>query len=376
MKTRYLAAALLSLLIPRQALAWGERGHHAAARSAALSVLAGLDLSTLAPEEAEAYRSLESFFRRKAIQLGHLSNIPDTAWRSLDSEASAQNGPTHFADADQWTDDFDAIPLDYPTALQKFHGKPNRIDRKPIDLFESGTSIWRSQELYDLTVEQWETVKTSTPGSPEQKTAAQKAVVYSGLLAHFIGDASMPYHNATDYDGYGTGNGGVHSFFETEIPEVETPDFEADIHRKIPERWIRLDIDGAFQKGGTRPAAFLCRELGKLAFARIQDLRRIDDSFITRRSSPPAAGQRGSAAQRRPPEAAAPAFRPMITEQVAGSAAALARLWRGAWEAAGKPDLAKARGWDYAHKPDFVAPGYDPDALGRIRERLQNAKKP
>ena len=66
----------------------------------------------------------------------------------------------------------------------------------------------------------------------------------------------------------------------------------------------------------------------------------------------------------------------MITEQVAGSAAALARLWRGAWEAAGKPDLAKARGWDYAHKPDFVAPGYDPDALGRIRERLQNAKKP
>lgn len=371
MRSRLLAAAAAVILLPQRGQTWGERGHHSAARSAALWILAGTDLSGMPPAEAEAYRSLESFFRRKAIQLGHISNIPDTSWRSLDWESSAQNAPTHFADADAWTDDFDAIPLDYPAALQKFHGKPNRLESKVIDLFETGTSIWRSQELYDLTVEQWKTVKASTPGSPEQKAAAQKAIVYGGLMAHFIGDASMPYHNATDYDGYATGNGGVHAYFETDAPETETPDFEADVHRKVPEQWIQLDVEAGFSRGGARPAAYLCRAIGKQAYARLPELRRIDDAFILRRSTPSAAGLRGSQAARRPSEAAAPAFRPMITEQLARSAAALARLWRGAWEAGGKPDLGKARGWDYAHKPDFVPPAYDPDALRRIHDRLQ-----
>lgn len=362
-------AALCLALLPGRAAAWGERGHHAVARTAALSVLEGVDAAAMTPQE----KSLRDFFRSKAIQLGHLSNIPDTHWRGLDAESAAQNAPTHYSDADQWTADFDSIPLDYEEALAKFQGKPNLIDGKPIDIFETGTLYWRAQQFYALLTASFRQAKDAAEGSPAQKAAAKDALLHAGLLAHFIGDASMPYHNATDYDGFASGNGGVHSYFETDALYAETPELEAEIFRRLPAAFRSLDADALLRKGGAKAGALLSRELGKRAFGRIPELRRLDDACILERSAAPAGGRR-SAAKRKPAEKAMPAFRPMIEEQLALSAAVLARLWRGAWEEGGRPDLSKALFWDYHHRPDFVAPDYDPGALRRIKERL--LKKP
>lgn len=365
MRQTALAAALCLALLPGRAAAWGERGHHAVARAAALRVLEGVEAGSWTPEG----KSLLAFFRSKAIQLGHLANIPDTYWRGLDKVRSAENAPTHFADADHWTEDFDAIPLDYGAALAKFQGKPSLIDGSPVDLFETGTLYWRAQQFYGLLIDAFRRAKTA-PENGERKAAVKDALLYAGLMAHFIGDASMPYHNAADYDGFTAGNGGIHSYFETEALSSETPELEAAVFRRIPEAFRNFGVEAKFQQGGRWSGALLSRELGRQAFRRIPELRRLDDAFILERSTVTDGGKR-LAASRKPAEEAMEAFRPMIEEQLAFSAAVLARLWRGAWEQAGRPDLSKVHFWDYHHSPHFIPPDYDPDALRRIKERLK-----
>lgn len=356
----------LILALTALAFGWGERGHHAVARDAALSVLEGAQIP--AGEEAQ-YRSLAHFFKAKAIQLGHLSNIPDTAWRSGDPLSRALNGPTHYSDADQWTVNFDTIPLVYAEALAKFHGKPNLVDGKPIDLFETGTLYWRAQEFYDLTRDAFARVKKAKPGSPELKAALKDALLHAGLLAHFVGDASMPYHNATDYDGWVSGNGGVHEYFETDSLYHAAPELEDAVFRRIPAQYRLFDVEGKVRLGGKQAATLLTRELGEQAFGRLLELRKLDDAFVVERSTRPADGK-SRPAKRLGADEAFRAFRPMIEDQLSLSAAALARLWRLAWEEAGKPDLSSGHFWDYWHKPDFVPPAYDPEAVERVKRRL------
>ncbi|MBI4376202.1 MAG: hypothetical protein HY549_07100 [Elusimicrobia bacterium] len=354
-KTKTFIRIFLSFCLWRapQAAAWGERGHHAIARIAAMRVATG----------TEDEKALAALFRSKAIQLGHLSNVPDTAWRNMDKETSALNGPTHYMDADYWTDDIGSIPLDYQEAFKRFNGKPNKIDGKPIDLFQEGTLIWRSQQLYDLMVSEFHKAKTAAPGSAEYKRAVHQALVYGGLLAHFVGDASMPYHNSHDYDGAKTGHAGVHAYFEMETPDSDDPGLESAVYQGMPQSFASLKLEQEFSSGGSRPAAHLTRLLSERAFARLGELERLDGQLILERSK----GK--SPAKRKPAQEALAAFRPMIVEQLAESSAVLARLWRGAWEQAGKPDLSEAKFWDYAHKPDFVVPSYDEAAVTRIKAK-------
>jgi hypothetical protein len=359
------------LILPALCFGWGERGHHIIARAAAVSVL---ERAKVPAGEEALYKNFRDFFRQKSIQLGHISNIPDTSWRSLDPLAKALNAPSHFSDSDMWTLNFDDIPLEYSAALKKFHGKPSLTDGKPVDFFETGTLYWRAQEFWELTKAGFLKAKAEQPGTPEFKAAVREALVNAGLLAHFIGDASMPYHNAADYDGYNAGNGGLHEYFETESLYHAPPEFEVAVHNGLSAQYVKFGVDEKIKKGGARAAAYVTREMGRHAYGKILEMQKLDDAFIIERSSV-VDGKRKSA-KRRPAEDAFPTFRPMITEQTAQSAAVLAALWRLAWEQGGKPDLSQGFFWDYTHKPDFVPPAYDPAAVERAKARLAAEKKP
>lgn len=352
-KAKALALGLWLALLPSSARTWGERGHHAIARAAALDVLEGLDLSAASAEDSARYAGLRDLFRDKALQLAHLSNIPDTSWRGGDPITRALNAPTHYSDADQWTVNFDTIPLDYNEALAKFQGKPNLVDGAPIDLFTSGTLYWRSQELFELLVDAF------------KRREPREAILYAGILAHFIGDASMPFHNASDHDGFITGNGGIHAYFETAALLPETPELEAAVYRRLPSAYRLFNVEAKLRQGGDNAGALLAREIGKQAFGRILELRKLDDAFVLERSTFSAQGRKVYA-KRKPAESATPVFRPMIEEQLSLSAAVLARLWRAAWEQAGRPDVSRARFRAYLHEPSFIPPVYDPAGVQRL----------
>ncbi|MBI3552506.1 MAG: hypothetical protein HY077_08300 [Elusimicrobia bacterium] len=347
MKASWSLTALLVLLSPGPGFCWGERGHNAIARVAAMR----LDDP-----------ALRGFFQAKALQLGHLANIPDTSWRKLGPEVEALNAPTHFLNADEWTDDIASLPLDYSQAKKSVDGLKSRADAKPIDLFESGTVIWRAEQLFERMTDSFKKAKSEEPGSKGFKAAVQQALVYGGLMAHFVGDASQPYHNTADHDGYGTGEGGIHSFFESAVLNVETPALELDVFETLPTAAAALDCDRMMDDGAEcRRLAGACvtRELSARALARVGEVRRADAPLVLE----PSVGKK--AAKRKSADEAAPAFRPIIEWQLALAAGALRWLWREAWQRGGRPDLSKAQTFDYALAPDFVEPDYDPQAVAR-----------
>ncbi len=79
--------------------------------------------------------------------------------------------------------------------------------------------------------------KSEEPGSKEFKTDIQDALVYGGLMAHFVGDASQPYHNTIDHDGYAAGEGGIHSYFETAAPTSRLPPWSLDVYDQVPDAY-------------------------------------------------------------------------------------------------------------------------------------------
>jgi len=48
---------------------------------------------------------------------------------------------------------------------------------------------------------------------------------YSGDLAHYVGDAHVPLHTTTNYNGQFTGQKGIHALWESKIPELEAEDY-------------------------------------------------------------------------------------------------------------------------------------------------------
>lgn len=89
---------------------------------------------------------------------------------------------------------------------------------------EIGTIPWRAQQFADLAQFAWENYPKMESAS--EKFCEQKdgewiphptlaALSFSGLLAHFTGDATMPYHSATDWDGVSTGQRGIHWYLES-----------------------------------------------------------------------------------------------------------------------------------------------------------------
>ncbi|MSP17937.1 MAG: hypothetical protein EXR74_00005, partial [Bdellovibrionales bacterium] len=51
-------------------------------------------------------------------------------------------------------------------------------------------------------------------------------IVNVSLLGHYVGDASMPYHNTIDYDGWEKGRGGIHAYYESFSVEAMGLDLE------------------------------------------------------------------------------------------------------------------------------------------------------
>ncbi len=70
-------------------------------------------------------------------------------------------------------------------------------------VIKNGTLPWATVNMYD------------TLRSDFQKLRWHKAMLDASDLGHYVGDGHMPLHLATNYDGQLTGQGGVHSRYET-----------------------------------------------------------------------------------------------------------------------------------------------------------------
>lgn len=198
--------AILSLLLALSAtplLAWGEKGH-------------------LISNEAATYGvppQMPTFFHKAYPRLVYLSYEPDRL-RGAGEALESVNPPDHFLDY-EWTG---GLPMN--SNRYDFIHEQEKAGR-PQKYFISNSTIgflpWRIAELSDQLTQEWKLWRASTD-RVEREQLEDNIVYISGILGHFVADASNPHHTTIDFNGWVEDNPehyptdcDTHSRFETQF---------------------------------------------------------------------------------------------------------------------------------------------------------------
>jgi hypothetical protein len=223
-----LALIALVLLQSQAALAWGNEGHTAINRVAALKVPA----------------SMPAFLRRAAAEIAYLGPEPDR-WRSP-SEFALKNAQEadHFIDLERvsW---LDPLPPGRYEFYRKLYEKRAATSDHPDDYLPErvGLQPYITMEVYGRLKAAFREYRQRL--AEHQPTAAvQQAIIfYAGWLGHYVADGSQPLHTTIQYNGWvGANPNGyttehtIHSQFETAYvaANITAKDFSGLV--KSPER--------------------------------------------------------------------------------------------------------------------------------------------
>jgi hypothetical protein len=179
MKSKFILTFLLISVGTSVLLGWGMWGHQHINRAAVFAL----------PEE------MRVFFFNHIDFITESSTIPDLRKYSLNDEAE---GPRHFIDVEDFGLPFDSLPLS-PEAAKL------RYDNKTLKAY--GSLPWHIQEMMTKLTEAM------------KKNRRNEILFLAADLGHYIGDAHMPLHTSSNYDGQKTGQRGIHSCWEAQLPE-------------------------------------------------------------------------------------------------------------------------------------------------------------
>jgi hypothetical protein len=184
-----IVAGLLAvlLLLPGVAQAWGEKGH--------------LMVNRLAIDASAG--QLPPFMREAAGQLAYNGFEPDRWREEAGSPMNAAQAPDHFFDSEMWGS-ISTIEADRYAFMAK-------LTERKIDLARIGYLPYAIMENYGRlrnAFRRWRNAKT-----PEDKESARaNAVVYAGILGHYIGDGTMPMHLSIHFNGWAEGTPNPRNF--------------------------------------------------------------------------------------------------------------------------------------------------------------------
>ncbi len=140
--------------------------------------------------------SMNTFF------LNHIQLIEDNAV-SADKRryTDINEAPRHFIDLDYYNEDdpFAVMPKEWKDAVEKF---------SKDTLLEYGILPWHIKKQYYLLVEAF------------KQHDVEDVIRYSSDIGHYIADAHVPLHTTLNYNGQLTNQEGIHSFWESRLPEL------------------------------------------------------------------------------------------------------------------------------------------------------------
>ncbi len=179
------------------ALAWGAWGHRHINRAAVFSL----------PEE------MRVFYYNHIDYITESSVVPDLRRPLLNDKAEA---PRHFIDIE----DFEIPIADFPQ-------KPKEGYKKYDSAFlaKSGILPWYIQDLMDKLTRAFKFKNKSD------------ILFLSSEIAHYIGDAHVPLHTSSNYNGQLTGQVGIHALWESVLPPMygDNFNFKTDKPRYISD---------------------------------------------------------------------------------------------------------------------------------------------
>jgi hypothetical protein len=274
------------VLITCKAFSWGFYAHRLINFQAVF---------LLPPEMIVFFKSHIAYLREHAVD-------PDRRRYMVAGE-----GPRHFIDLDHYQ--VDSLPRSWKAAADKY---------SEDSLHAHGIVPWWLQTMqYRL-----------TKAFREKQAAA--ILKLAADIGHYIGDAHVPLHACSNYDGQFTNQRGIHALWESVLPEL-----------LAEEQWQLFTMRAFYLHD---PAAFFWErvlESGRAADTVLQTERRITDSF------PPESrysfAERNGKLQRQYAVAFASAYHAamndMTERRLKQSIQAVAASWYTAWVNAGQPDL-------------------------------------
>ncbi len=177
-KNKWCNILVLAALAP-MLLSWGTFGHEHINKAAVLSLPA----------------PLQSFFYNHIDFITLESTVPDLRKYTLKDRSE---NPRHFIDLENY-----GGMKDLPASMKELKDK---YSDKYIQ--ENGILPW-----YILDV----TEKLTRAFKEKRKT---EILFLAADLGHYIGDAHMPLHTTVNHDGQATNQKGIHSFWESHLPEL------------------------------------------------------------------------------------------------------------------------------------------------------------
>ncbi len=352
-------------LSSQQTFSWGGRGHHTIC-----------DAAVYLTQE----KGLRDYLKAKPHIMGYLCNIPDTYWREISGEFNKLGNPTHFVDLELLGVKPEEFPTDYKSIIQNYTGKENPLEKgKTIKSVPSevGSNWWRADQFYrraTANAEAWKATPTPQNKQEEQdenlpfNKFAADFVINLGVMGHFVGDNSQPYHTSVDYDGWLSGHGGIHAYYEETMVTAQDSKLLDEVineGKKLQKKKKSI----SFLKNQS-----VVENMKQLALISNKDLATIQkiDKVITPSSIKEEKGMKlKTPAVRANIEKMAPLFKPLITLHMARSAALLAKIWDDAYIQNGRPSLASHKSYKFPHKPDFVIPDY----IGEIEKPASSNEK-
>lgn len=169
---RFLVMMTMILLL----CSWGEKGHQIINSSASQFIPSGLNN-----------------FRGWSEVLSAHGSDPDNRRKFDPTE-----GIRHYIDIDAYDD--------FIKTHKIVEGKEDAINKYGLEFIKkNGTLPWVTDLTYQILVKKFKAKEWS------------KAVLTAADLGHYVGDGYMPLHLTTNYDGKLTGQGGIHSRYESHM---------------------------------------------------------------------------------------------------------------------------------------------------------------
>jgi hypothetical protein len=279
--------AMLLVVLTTRAWAWGPLGHRVVAETAALLVADDLP-DTWGPLVA-----------RHRFDLGVYAFLPDARFRHIDGAGGKLEAPTHYRNLDAAAGS--SLPV--------------------------GTVDRRVEQFLDLARDELKGVHAPKGGYQRGSDAKGDARhVYLGLydlgvMAHYSGDASQPYHAISDFNGTALGQGGIHFYFESACVDAFEPGLAIDVlaaARKYRARWL-----AGWGVPADRPAELVMAVLAD-SLAAAATVSKLDKAHAVTRLQAPGSSHD---AERKPPAAGCGPMRSVLVERLAKGAVLTAALW-------------------------------------------------
>lgn len=284
---------------------------------------------------------MAGFFHQHMGQLINDAPRADTRRNSDSTEA-----PKHFIDLEPFNaSPAHDLPLDFNKAIDKYSlDTLKRYGYVPYQIIAVKDKLTQAFKLKNK----------------------DSILFYAADLGHYISDANVPLHTTINYDGQLTNQQGLHSLWESMIPELEMEQYNLNSGHKV--RYLRNPIKDVFR------AIKRAHELVPDMLAKeVETTQSFTDSTKYRYQM--RNGKQSRSYTTAFAKAYAEKLKPTINQQLLHSADLIADFWYTAWIDGGKPNLNELSQWSSEKQAQYAIEmeAYRANAL--IQRNLLEAKK-